>query len=119
MTWSVPPFVIDSSDSFLTLCLKWTYGLSCIDDIVGSLSKKVPHYNMNNLGKFEIVRKFDKTNINSMKCWKVCIIMRIIGGIPYTGHGAQITPPLFFIFCFKLILGYVWLGLPAGLRKRV
>ncbi len=34
--------------------------------------------------------------------------VRIFGGTPYTAHGAQITPPLFFILLFlifMLILG--------------
>ncbi len=37
------------------------------------------------------------------------IILSICGGIPYTAHGAQITPPLILNFClsfiFMLILG--------------
>ncbi len=31
--------------------------------------------------------------------------MEINGGIPYTVHGAQVTPPLTLIFDFMLILG--------------
>ena len=31
------------------------------------------------------------------------LIMKIIGEIPYTAHGAQITPPAFFVV--MLILG--------------
>ncbi len=37
--------------------------------------------------------------------------LKILGGIPYTDHGAQITPPPYFLFClffvFMLILGQV------------
>ena len=44
--------------------------------------------------------RFFGENVNKSK------LFSIIGGIPYTAHGAQIPPPLFCLFfVFMLILG--------------
>ena len=50
----------------------------------------------------------------------------IFGGIPYTAHGAQISPPPYISLCFYscfflvlcLFLVMLWLGFSAGLGKK-
>ncbi len=44
-------------------------------------------------------------------------VLYITGGIPYTAHGSQIPPPLYFLF-FLIFDIMLRLGLPRRVEKR-